>query len=340
MRAGAERSHSTAAAPPARSLTPPPSQSTLTAAQTVDEAGGAREHRNTQHQHQPPPDTGTPRHPARHAGGNKEDPDHAGRQGESLLGGAIDMAASSLHHHDWQQTIALRIAERDQREAAHHDIIANYEKLARHARLLQQRAAGRGGQTSSSIAPSQATAAQPPPSPVAPPTPSLASTGVDQAHVRSLDAQLSTLRSELAAAYKSQSQASQRLLELQEQRQTREDEHRRSETELNALRQERDRAARRERDLKDASGEKDRVIELLQDELRTLSLELNQVEARNDDLKRDNASLLQRWLDRARQEAERVNEANNFVEEIERRKRAAASAGGASESTTPPNPAE
>lgn len=59
---------------------------------------------------------------------------------------------------------------------------------------------------------------------------------------------------------------------------------------------------------------------MLQDELRTLSLELNQVEARNDDLKRDNASLLQRWLDRARDEADKVNEANKFLEEIQQRK--------------------
>lgn len=168
----------------------------------------------------------------------------------------------------------------------------------------------------------------PSPNPIPPAEPS-------QAHLHALDAQLSTLRSELASAYKSQSQASQRLLELQEQRLAREDEHRRSEAELSALREERDRAARRERDLRDASGEKDRVIEMLQDELRTLSLELNQVEARNDDLKRDNASLLQRWLDRARQEAERVNEANTFVEEIERRKRAAAAAAANSAATSP-----
>lgn len=83
--------------------------------------------------------------------------------------------------------------------------------------------------------------------------------------------------------------------------------------------------------MRDAAGEKDRVIEMLQDELRTLSLELNQVEGRNDDLKRDNAALLQRWLDRAREEAEKVNEANRFVEEIEKRKRAGEGSNGNSE---------
>jgi autophagy-related protein 16 len=60
---------------------------------------------------------------------------------------------------------------------------------------------------------------------------------------------------------------------------------------------------------------------MLQDELRTLSLELHQVESRNDDLKRDNASLLQRWLDRARDEADKVNEANRYIEEVEKRRK-------------------
>lgn len=67
---------------------------------------------------------------------------------------------------------------------------------------------------------------------------------------------------------------------------------------------------------------------MLQDELSALSLELNQVELRNDDLKRDNASLLQRWLDRMNDEAERMNEGNLFLQEVEQRK-------GTQDETTP-----
>jgi hypothetical protein len=59
---------------------------------------------------------------------------------------------------------------------------------------------------------------------------------------------------------------------------------------------------------------------MLQDELSALSLELNQVELRNDNLKRDNASLLQRWLDRMNDEAEKMNEGNRFLQEVEQRK--------------------
>lgn len=60
--------------------------------------------------------------------------------------------------------------------------------------------------------------------------------------------------------------------------------------------------------------------QMLQDELSALSLELNQVELRNDDLKRDNAGLLQRWLDRMNDEAERMNEGNRFLEEVDQRR--------------------
>ena len=63
-----------------------------------------------------------------------------------------------------------------------------------------------------------------------------------------------------------------------------------------------------------------RKIQMLQDELSALSLELNQVELRNDNLKRDNASLLQRWLDRMNDEAEKMNEGNRFLQEVEQRK--------------------
>lgn len=59
---------------------------------------------------------------------------------------------------------------------------------------------------------------------------------------------------------------------------------------------------------------------MLQDEMATLTLELSQAEARNEDLKRDNASLLQRWLDRMNTEAERMNDGNQFLRDIDRRR--------------------
>lgn len=144
---------------------------------------------------------------------------------------------------------------------------------------------------------------------------------VPRSQLHHLESQLTSTRTELSELYKTQSQNAQRLLDLNERLKTRDDDDRARTSDVQSLREERDRLARREADLRDAAGEKDRVIEMLQDELSTLSLELNQVESRNDDLKRDNAALLQRWLERARQEADNVNDANRFVQEnIERRK--------------------
>lgn len=143
--------------------------------------------------------------------------------------------------------------------------------------------------------------------------------------IASLESQLATARTELSDLYKAHSQTTARLLTLSDQSHA----HTALTQQLAAL-------SRREKDLRDASGEKDRVVEMLQDELRTLSLELGQVEMRNDDLKRDNAALLKRWLDRARDEAERVNEANRYVEEVEERRRASEASGGPA-SPSPPS---
>jgi autophagy-related protein 16 len=49
--------------------------------------------------------------------------------------------------------------------------------------------------------------------------------------------------------------------------------------------------------------EKDKNIEMLQDELGMLKLEFEMLERKNEDLKEDNSSLLRRWLERKAQEA-------------------------------------
>lgn len=49
-------------------------------------------------------------------------------------------------------------------------------------------------------------------------------------------------------------------------------------------------------------------VQNLHDEVLGLTLELNQVEERNKALRGDNASLLQRWLDRMNERADRMND--------------------------------
>jgi autophagy-related protein 16 len=54
----------------------------------------------------------------------------------------------------------------------------------------------------------------------------------------------------------------------------------------------------------------------LHDEINTLQLELGQIEERSATLTKDNAKLLQRWLDAKQTEANKMNEANEFYEDM------------------------
>ena len=54
--------------------------------------------------------------------------------------------------------------------------------------------------------------------------------------------------------------------------------------------------------------------QVLQDELSALHLELVQTEEKIKDLERENGQLLQRWLKKMNEEAEKMNEANKFYE--------------------------
>ena len=54
----------------------------------------------------------------------------------------------------------------------------------------------------------------------------------------------------------------------------------------------------------------------MHDEIATLQLELGQVEERGQALQKDNAILLQRWLDAKQNEVNLMNEANQFHQEI------------------------
>lgn len=62
--------------------------------------------------------------------------------------------------------------------------------------------------------------------------------------------------------------------------------------------------------------------QILTDEINTLQLELDQISERNGILSRDNAKLLQRWLDAKQIEANKVNEANDFYEDMRSRHQA------------------
>ncbi|TFK30645.1 ATG16-domain-containing protein [Coprinopsis marcescibilis] len=211
----------------------------------------------------------------------------------------------------WQEVLRVRLAERNEREAVFAGIIEQYRRLAQQTKLLKERNASLLRAVSTVKTNPNAS------------TVLVASTGeenpVQAAYISSLESQISSLRDELATVYKTQSQNSQRLLSMNETLREKEElvrveaeSHRRAKEELVVVKKKVDQHG-------ELMSEKDRTVQILHDEISTLQLELGQIEERNQTLTRDNAKLLQRWLDAKQAEANKINEANDFYEEMRSR---------------------
>jgi len=140
---------------------------------------------------------------------------------------------------------------------------------------------------------------------------------VRAAYITSLESQISSLRDELATVYKTQGQNAQRLLAMTETLREKEE---MSRMESENLRKTRDEVATLRRKVdqhNELMAEKDRTAQILHDEINTLQLELSQIEERNQTLTKDNAKLLQRWLDAKQAEVNKMNTANEFYEDMQ-----------------------
>ncbi|KAF8529489.1 ATG16-domain-containing protein [Gautieria morchelliformis] len=206
----------------------------------------------------------------------------------------------------WQEELRQRLIERNARESAYSNVIEQYRRLAQQTTLLKERnqsllkAVGsvRANPSSSTVVVGGE------------------ENPVRAAYTASLESQVSSLRDEMAAVYKTQGQNAQRLLAMNETLREKEeaarieaDHLRRAVDELGLLRSKVDQH-------NELMAEKERAMQILHDELATAELELGQLQIRNESLMKDNASLLQRWLDSKNLEAERLNEANVFYDQI------------------------
>ncbi|KAI0651678.1 ATG16-domain-containing protein [Trametes meyenii] len=215
----------------------------------------------------------------------------------------------------WQETLRLRLAERNARESSYAPIIEQYRRLAQQTKLLKERNASLlRAMGSARPNPSSSTVFVP-------------GTGEDNpvraAYIASLESQISSLRDELATVYKTQGQNAQRLLAMNETLREKEE---LSRLDSENLRKSRDEIAVLRKKVEQHSelmAEKDRTAQILHDEINTLQLELSQIEERNQTLTKDNAKLLQRWLDAKQAEVNRMNEANQFYEDMHSRRQAA-----------------
>jgi autophagy-related protein 16 len=162
---------------------------------------------------------------------------------------------------------------------------------------------------------------------------------VQAAYISSLESQISSLRDELATVYKTQGQNAQRLLAMNETLREKEEAARLESEGLRLAHEELTTMREKIKLHSEFMHEKDRTAQvrsswcglflslwswpkILHDEINTLQLELGQIEDRNQTLTRDNAKLLQRWLDAKQSEANRMNEANDFYQEMRSQRQA------------------
>ncbi|GAA6043302.1 hypothetical protein JCM8097_001172 [Rhodosporidiobolus ruineniae] len=206
----------------------------------------------------------------------------------------------------WQEQIRHALVERDQREQALAPLLAHYHRLAHHSLQLKHR--NQALLAAASTHRSQpATGGQP-----------TADNPVRAALLASLESQLAQTRADLSEQYKVQSTNAQRLLALTDSLREAEERGREEREELRRLRTEVEGLRERQRWHKEIVEEKEKQLLILQDDHTSLTLELTHLESTVANLRTDNAALLQRWLEAKAAEAEKMNEANQFLDEARR----------------------
>ncbi|ELU43248.1 ATG16 domain-containing protein [Rhizoctonia solani AG-1 IA] len=199
------------------------------------------------------------------------------------------------------EELRQRLLERTAEETAYAGIIEQYRRLAQQARLLNERNASLLRAVGSVQSQTGGTSAAGTPGPDNP---------VRVAYVVSLESQITALRDELAAVYKTQGQNAQRLLSMNETLREKEEQTRLNLEELRHTKEELERLRKITKDHKEQIEEKNRALQVLTDEAQAHHLEMSQIEQRNEELKKDNAGLLQRWLDHMNDAANKMNHAN------------------------------
>ncbi|KAI0095306.1 ATG16-domain-containing protein [Irpex rosettiformis] len=212
----------------------------------------------------------------------------------------------------WQETLRLRLVERNARESAYAPIIEQYRRLAQQTKLLKER-------NVSLLRAMSTTRPNPSSSTVYVPG-TVDDSPVKAAYITSLESQISSLRDELATVYKTQGQNAQRLLAMTETLREKEELSRIESENLRRARDDIHALRKKVEQHNELMSEKDRTHQVLHDEINTLQLELGQIEERNQALVKDNAKLLQRWLDAKQAEVNKMNEANEFYEDMKLRK--------------------
>ncbi|KAH8556735.1 autophagy protein 16 [Umbelopsis sp. PMI_123] len=131
-----------------------------------------------------------------------------------------------------------------------------------------------------------------------------------------LKEEVQRLKAEQTEMYKIQGQNAQRLVDMNDKLRAYEESDKESKAKQEEMEANIIRTVAKLEQQTHLLKEKDVAIQVLQDELSTLQLEFSTTEEKNKRLEKENADLVQRWLKKMNEEAEKMNEATMFYESI------------------------
>ncbi|KAF9912464.1 hypothetical protein EC991_010551 [Linnemannia zychae] len=137
---------------------------------------------------------------------------------------------------------------------------------------------------------------------------------MNQKRSAELEAQVASLKEERAELYKTQGTNAQRLLDLNDILRVKDANIAQSKEDIRRLTESNAFLSHKNQEMTELVKEKNVTIQVIQDELTTLQLEMSKLDERQRDLERENAQLLQRWLKKMNEEADRMNAGNAFLE--------------------------
>ncbi|CAO3696879.1 unnamed protein product [Umbelopsis ramanniana] len=131
-----------------------------------------------------------------------------------------------------------------------------------------------------------------------------------------LKEELQRLKAEQTEMYKTQGQNAQRLVDMNDKLRSYEESDKESKARQVEMEAKIKQTLMKLEQQTHLLKEKDVAIQVLQDELSTLQLEFSTTEEKNKRLEKENGELVQRWLKKMNEEAEKMNEATMFYESL------------------------
>ncbi|OQO10330.1 hypothetical protein B0A48_04688 [Cryoendolithus antarcticus] len=190
---------------------------------------------------------------------------------------------------DWLATYSQALEERDEREHVDKVCIESYTKLADHAAASWSTPLDVQGDAA----------------PAEPATPKARSKG--RGTVEAEAPALATLRIDLASTQKARATLESQLTDITTQLDALSTQQRLSQQQLTVLTKQKQDVDRKLRDRDEELRGKSKLVEQAHDEMAALGLQLNVAEVRSERLEKENKELVERWMRRMGEEAERVN---------------------------------